>query len=141
MFIEKNALGNNKIFDYKTSSLGAVIMGSIVYYINSEYGIEAASIAAAKQSSYTFLAGGFFLKMSENLATYFESETVTKLSSVVLPSALTIALTYGIHALKGTPEPFASTLPTIATAPPGFIWWSNKKRKQLENILIKEKNL
>ena len=44
---------------------------------------------------------------------------------------LAIVLTYGGHMLKGTPEPFWSTLPTMILAPLSFGYWSWRvKRRQ-----------
>ncbi len=33
--------------------------------------------------------------------------------AILLPSAVAVGLTFLMHSLKGTPEPFYSTLPTI----------------------------
>jgi len=108
-----NAPGNNKYFDPK--------MGSIVFYINSEYGADLALIAATKQAAYTFLVGGSMMRLTENLVTYFRSDRVSRITSVTIPSILTIGLTYLIHSIKGTPEPFESTIPTIILEhPPHF---------------------
>ena len=135
----QNALGNNSYFDPKMGTLGALIMGSAVFYVNSEYGIDAASIATAKQAAYTFFVGGSIVKLSENMATYFENSKVSKVMSVLVPSTLTLGLTYLVHSLKGTPEPLESTIPTLLLAPPSFAIWGNKKRNQLEELL-KEQN-
>jgi hypothetical protein len=135
----KNALGNNSYFDLKMGTLGAALMGSTVFYVNSEYGIDAASIAAAKQTAYTFLVGGAIVKFCENVATYFQDSKVSKIMSVLAPSTLTLGLTYLVHSLKGTPEPLESIIPTLLLTPPSLAYWGNKKRNQLEDLL-KEQN-
>jgi hypothetical protein len=40
-------------------------------------------------------------------------------------------LTYGLHTLKGTPKPLASTLPTLAIIPATAVW-ALRKRKLLK---------
>jgi len=135
--LEKNVNINSssKFFDFKMGSIGAVIMGGAVYYINSEYGIESASIAASKQAAYTFLVGGSMMKMCEKLAQYFQNGTLARIASFTAPYVLTIGLTYLVHSMKGTPEPLESTIPTILLAPPAFIYWGHKKRKELEALI------
>jgi len=126
-------LGERKYFDVKIGSLCGLVMGGIVYYINKDHGMTQASIAAAKQATYTFLIGGSMTSMCEYLVNYFRNSYIARTISTVIPSAITILLTYGIHSLKGTPEPFESTVPTILLGPPAFAFWSHKKR--LEKII------
>ena len=117
--------------------LGGIVMGGIVYYINSDYGFYSSSVAAIKQASYTALIGGSMMKLCENVAISFQNKNFAKATSVVIPSIITVGLTYLVHSLKGTPEPFNSTIPTMFLAPPAFAWWGNKKRNQLEEIVDK----
>ncbi|MFH1053111.1 MAG: hypothetical protein V1740_01725 [Candidatus Woesearchaeota archaeon] len=131
----QNALGNNRYFDLKMGALGAVIMGAAVYYVNSEYGIDEAAVAAAKQAAYTFIFGSTMLRLCENIAIYFQNPKVSKVMSVLAPSTLTLGLTYLVHSLKGTPEPLESTVPTLLIAPPILAIWGNRKRNQLEDLL------
>lgn len=133
--ISRNTLGNHKFFDFKMGVLGAAVMGAAVYWINSEYGFDAASIAATKQTAYTFLVGGVVTRMCENLATKFRNGTLSKTAAVIIPSGLTIGLNYLLHSLKGTPEPFESTIPTMIGAPLGTFWWARRKRNQLERFV------
>ncbi|MCK4650306.1 hypothetical protein KAT36_03670 [Candidatus Pacearchaeota archaeon] len=126
---------SSKFFDFKMGSIGALIMGGIVYYANSEYGFDSASIAASKQAAYTFLAGGSMTKMCENLAQYFQNGTIARIASSVVPSVSTISLTYLVHSIKGTPEPLESIVPTVLLAPPAFTYWGHKKRKELEALV------
>ena len=67
---------------------------------------NAAFIAASKQAVYTFLAGGLLTRCSENLALRFKDGLISRLTSALIPSTLTVGATYLIHSLKGTPEPF-----------------------------------
>ena len=55
------------------------------------------------------------------------------LLSVALISSLTSVLIYAVHSLKGTPEPFLSTVPTLLMAPPGFFVLALKFKKEQDN--------
>jgi len=50
------------------------------------------------------------------------------------PSLTTIGLTYGVHRLKGTPEPERSTIPTVIVAPLGTAFWGSRKRNQRDSL-------
>lgn len=131
-------LKDNNFFDTKMASLGALGMGSIVYYINSEYGIDVASVSAAKQAAYTFLMGGFLAKMAENAATYFKRGSIGLSMAVFTPSIITLGLTYGMHSYSGTPHALESSLPTLAFASPAFLIHGHRKRKSKLEKLIEE---
>lgn len=111
---------------------GAIAMGLIVFFINWDHGVIPGLIAASKQAIYTFLAGGFMMRLTENLASGFSSDAVSILIAVLLPTLIAITLTYIVHSAKGTPEPLNSTIPTMILAPMGFLWWAVRKRKQLK---------
>jgi hypothetical protein len=130
----KNALGHNKFFDLKMGLISGLAMGTIVFFINWDYGLLAGLVAALKQGVYTFLAGGIMMRMTENIASRFSREFVAILLAVLVPSTIAITLTYILHSLKGTPEPLNSTIPTILLAPFGFLWWALIKRRQLKSL-------
>jgi len=136
----KNALGNNKYFDPKMGLAGAIVLGIIVFIINSDHGIFPALTATAKQSAYTLLAGGFMMRLTENLASSFSKDWKAIFFATLIPTAIAVSLTYGLHSLKGTPEPFNSTIPTIVMAPFGFLWWAVRKRKQLKSLSLSPQN-
>ena len=58
----------DKIINYKIASIGALVMGFIVGYINLDHGLLPESIAALKQAAYTFFLGGMLLKVLETIA-------------------------------------------------------------------------
>jgi hypothetical protein len=119
--------------DYKIGISGAVFMGGVVFGINyfATYELAGSVTAALKQGGYTFLLGGIFMKGCENLATKIKNKTVAIVASVVIPSALTLALTYTMHNFKGTPKPLDSTIPTLLIIPATAVW-GYRKRKQLD---------
>jgi len=127
----KNKLGNFKYFDPKLGLAGALLLGSIVFFINYDHGIGNGLIAASKQFFYTFLIGGFITRLCENIASSIKKDLIAIITAVLIPSLIAVFLTYILHSIKGTPEPLNSTIPTMILAPPGFMWWAVKKRKQL----------
>lgn len=137
---KRNELGNNRFFNMKIGVGGAIFMSIMVYFINADHGFLPASIAAAKQAIYTFLMAGTNLKLAENLAIKLKSPSLSLFLAVFIPSVITIGMTYAVHSLKGTPEPFASTIPTILLGPPSIFIFVYQKRKQLTR-LRKEKGV
>lgn len=127
----KNKLGNNPLFDPKMGLVGALVLAVIVFAINLNTSWQLATTAALKQGLYTFFAGGFMMRLVENLSIKWESKLLSYLVSVGIATLIAVSLTYGLHSLKGTPKPLLSTIPTIILGPPGFFWWAYKKRQQL----------
>ena len=133
-FKRKNALGHNSYFDPLMGLIGATVMGTIVFFINWDHGIGWGLFAAAKQATYTFLAGGTMMRITENIASYFKNGYLSVFLAVLTPSVIAITLTFLLHSLKGTPEPLNSTIPTMLLAPWGFFWWALQKRRQLNRM-------
>lgn len=131
-----NELGNNKYFDIRFATVGAAFMGVVLFAVNYKYGVEAASVAAAKQAAYGFVAGGALMKLCENTATYFRNPKVAKTMAVLAPAALTITATYLLQSFKDdVTSPLISTIPTAILGPISFTVWGNRKRNQLERML------
>jgi len=118
----------NKFVDVKLGIIGAVFMGSVVFYINSDHGPILASIAGLKQAFYTFFIGGLILKVLEIIVLGVPNKALAYICSIITATILTIGLVYIVHSFKGTPKPFASTIPTIFLAPPGYIYVARMKR-------------
>lgn len=125
-----------KFIDYKIGIASAIVMGGIVFGINyfTTDEIAGSITAALKQGSYTFLFGGTLMKGCEYLATSIKKRRLAIFASVIIPSVLTLILTYTMHNLKGTPKPLESTIPTIIIIPATAVW-GYKKRKQLDEVL------
>ena len=112
--------------------MGAGVLAGIVFGINY-YGTQdltGASTAALKQGSYTFLFGGIIMRGCENLATRISNTTVALIAAMIIPSAVAISLTFGVHNLKGTPKPIESTIPTAILVIPSTAIWGYRKRKR-----------
>ena len=108
--------------------LGAMIMGSVVYWVNADHGFWAAIPAALKQATYTAVAGGFLSRFCEKTAIKFDNKTKSIILGTILPTILAVTMTYGVHILRGTPEPVNSTIPTMVLAPWSFLWWAMRMR-------------
>jgi len=127
-----------KYVDYRMGFIGSVLMGSVVFYINY-HGTEltagvpdiaGASTAALKQATYTFFMGGIVMRMAERLATGITNTVLALSLAMIIPSFITLVLTYLMHLTKGTPMPFQSTLPTFFAIVPGtFVWGFIQRRK------------
>jgi len=133
-FIRRAYNFGKKYIDYKMGLGGAIVMGSVVfginYYDTSE--LLGSTTAALKQGAYTFLSGGSIMKGCEYLATKINDRTKALIASIIIPSLVSISLTYGVHSMKGTPKPIESTIPTAALVIPSTAIWGITKRKQLE---------
>ena len=129
--LQKAAKYSHQFIDYKIGIAGAIFMGGIVFGINyfATKQIAGSVTAALKQGSYTFLLGGIFMKGCENLATKIKKRTLAIAAAVIIPSALTLILTFTMHNFKGTPKPLESTVPTLLIIPATAVW-GKRKRKQ-----------
>ena len=115
------------VIDPKMGLLGACFLGTTVFFINLKYGWEFGLAAALKQATYTFFFGGFIVRLCEILAIRFDKRVWGIFWGTLVPTCLAITATFTVHSLKGTPEPYWSTLPTLLTAPPAFFVWSWRK--------------
>jgi hypothetical protein len=122
----------SRFIDYKMGFIGAGVMGCIVFGINyyDSNDLYGPSTAALKQLVYTFLFGGIIMRGCEYLATRIRRKIPALAAAIIIPSAMAIGLTYGVHNMKGTPKPFESTIPTAVLVIPSTAVWGFRKRKQ-----------
>ena len=129
-----------KYIDYRMGVAGAVVMAGIVFYINYQgtQNTFGATTAALKQGTYTFFFGGVIMRMSELIATGVINRRVALIAACIIPSLVSLSLTFGVHSLKGTPKPLESTIPTaIFVIPSTLVWGFIKRRKyNQQNIKI-----
>lgn len=118
--------------DLKMGLAGAVVMAILVYYINyiGTHDTLGSSTAAIKQGFYTFLFGGVIMRSSEHLAVKISQKTLALVAACMIPSTVSLILTFGLHSLKGTPEPLQSTLVTAVFVIPSTAVWGYMKRKK-----------
>jgi hypothetical protein len=136
--LQKTAKSAQKFIDYKIGIAGAMVMGGIVLGINyfSTHEISGSITAAIKQGSYTFIFGGTLMKACEYLATNIKKRRFAIVASIVIPSVFTLLLTFGLHHLKGTPKPIASTIPTLIIIPATAIWGARKRNQMDQKIQL-----
>ena len=123
-----------KYIDYRMGMYGAIVMATIVFSINY-YGTHdsfGATTAALKQGTYTFFFGGVIMRMSERIATEVGKRMLALLLACVVPSMVLLTLTFGVHNLKGTPKPLASTIPTAIFVIPSTLIWGLMSRKRMD---------
>ena len=122
-------------FDFKIGLAGGLFMGIIIYLINyySTNNIEGSLTAAFKQGVFTFFFGGIIMKLCERIATRLDPRIIAIVLAAVIPSLISLALTFGIHSLKGTPKPIESTIPTAILVIPSTLVWGYLKRVQKDN--------
>ncbi|MEM7104050.1 MAG: hypothetical protein AAF502_13015 [Bacteroidota bacterium] len=122
-------LNITKYINVKTGFIGAIIMASIVGYINHEFGMWPATIAALKQGTYTFFFGGAVIQFCETLSLKYPDHSWKGiLLGALSASVVTIIAVLIVHHMRGTPLPFASTVPTMVLGPPGFLFLAWRKR-------------
>ena len=126
-------------FDFKIGFAGGLVMGIIVYFINyySTYNLSGSLTAAAKQGVYTFFFGGTIMKLCERIAIWLNPKLISVLLATLIPSIISIALTYLVHSLKGTPKPIESTIPTAIFVIPSTLIWGTIKRGKRDKLLKK----
>ena len=115
--------------DYRAAVAGALVLGSIVFWVNLDHGWPAAAVAAAKQGTYTFFAGGYMVRLNERIALALEPALLAVPAGMLGAGGLAVGLTYLVHSARGTPEPFNSTLPTIILASAGFCFLGLRARR------------
>jgi len=123
---------SKKYIDYTIGTIGGLILGSIVTYINIAYGYIPALIAGLKQFTYTLFAGGLMTKFCEYIIVKTKGTKLGRVMAVLIPSIASIAAIYGVHSMKGTPEPLLSTVPGAMLAPLGFTGITYRKMKELK---------
>ena len=113
-----------KYVDVSTAWKAALFLGLVVYAINFSHGALAALPAALKQAVYTLFASGFIVRLCENLITRVKPMALAWPLAILVPTGVAVGLTFLVHSLRGTPEPFYSTLPTLLVTPPAFAGWA-----------------
>ena len=123
----------DKHIDFPAAIAGACVLGGIVFAINYDHGWNSALLAASKQATYTFFAGGYMVRLNERIALALNPAILAVPAGMLCAGTLAVSLTYLVHSLKGTPEPLNSTLPTLLLLVPGFIFLGVRARYKSNN--------
>jgi len=140
--IKKTLKYGSKYVDYKMGIAGSIVMAVVIFSINYfgkriplEYQDDLffwSVVAAIKQATYTFFFGGVIMKSAERLSTEISRRGLALVLACIVPSLVSIALTFTMHSLKGTPRPFESTIPTMIFVFPSTAVWGYMKRKKMD---------
>ncbi len=130
----------SRFVDYKMGMIGSIVMATVVFSINyfgkripPEYQDRIlfwSIVAALKQGTYTFFFGGIIMKGAERFATEISRRGMALVLACIIPSFVSITLTFTMHSLKGTPRPFESTIPTMIFVFPSTAVWGYLNRKK-----------
>jgi hypothetical protein len=127
----------DKHIDYPAAVAGAIVLGGIVLAINLDHGWSSALVAAGKQATYTFFAGGYMVRLNERIALALNPAILAVPAGILCAGGLAVTLTYFVHSLRGTPEPLNSTIPTLLLVIFGFAFLGVRARyrqsRQQEN--------
>jgi len=113
----------------KAGFLGGLILGGAVYWINADFGWQAAGVAALKQGCYTWFFGGSLVRLCETFSLKGEKKWRSILLGTLIPTTIAICAVLTIHHLKGTPRPFYSSVPVMISAPISFLCIGYRSRK------------
>ena len=117
--------------DWKKGLFFATLVGGIVAGINYREGWEYALSSGLKEGAKCMVVGTTNLSICQTLAKSIKSKTKAYLLATAIPTALSIGLTYGVHAgFRGTPHPVQSTAPTALSAPFFLVLGAQARRKQ-----------
>ncbi len=121
-----------RYIDYRMGFAGAIVMATVVFSINyfGTHLLIGSLTAALKQGTYTFFFGGVIMRMSERIAVGIRRRLLALALACIIPSTVSLLLTFGLHNLKGTPEPLKSTIPTAFFVIPSTLVWGKMKRKK-----------
>ncbi len=123
-----------KYINLKTGFVGGVFLGSVVYWINADFGWQLAGIAALKQGIYTWFFGGAIVKLCETISQRGQRKWLSIIKGTVTASLIAITAILIVHHFKGTPRPFYSSLPVMTLAPLSFMVIGYRARRKLENL-------
>jgi hypothetical protein len=98
-----------ELHNYKLGMLSALAQGAVVYYINHKFGLVAALLAALKEALGSFIAGGFFGRITERFSEIDKWYVAYPLGMVV-PTVIAHSLIGVVHYTTGTPVPLWSTV-------------------------------
>ena len=140
--IKKVLKFGSKYVDYRMGLLGSLVMATVVFSINYfgkripvEYQDNLffwSVVAALKQGTYTFFFGGVIMKGAERLSTEVKKRGLALVLACIVPSLVSITLTFTMHSMKGTPRPLESTIPTMIFVIPSTAVWGYLNRRKLD---------
>ena len=134
----------SKYVDYRMGMIGSLVMAIVVFSINyfgkriplqyQDHLMLWSAVAALKQGTYTFFFGGVIMKGAERFATEVRKRGLALVLACIIPSLVSITLTFTMHSFKGTPRPLESTIPTLFFVFPSTAIWGYISRKRMDKM-------
>lgn len=93
----------------KMGILAGTITGSIVLYINKDYGVFSASMAFMKQFAFNFFMASYNTKLIERMVYSVKSQVKAIIIGGLFPTIIAITMVFLIHWIGHTPEAWKST--------------------------------
>lgn len=110
----------HNLFNIKFATVSALLNGSIVAWINRDYGFDEYGYAPLWQALLSFFSTGVTARVIQHFSA-IESAMTSYIGGPLSAALLTFAGSYSVHLLNGTPEVWASCLsPTIISYTTGF---------------------
>jgi hypothetical protein len=141
-FLRKTYNFAREYIDWKKGALFGSLAGVAVGAINYNKGIEYAFTSGSKEAAKCLAIGTMNLSVCQTLARKIENRTKALVLATIIPTLLSVGLTYGVHkCLRGTPYPERSTAPTALAAP--FFYLIGRRARNLmerntESKLVEE---
>ncbi|MEA1874554.1 MAG: hypothetical protein U9N51_09040 [Bacteroidota bacterium] len=96
-------------FNMKMGVIAGIITGSIVFYINYDFGILDAGFAFLKQFLFNFFMASYNIKLIERLVFRIRFKWLSILSGGLIPAIIATGIVFLVHWIGQTPEAWKST--------------------------------
>jgi len=96
-------------FNMKMGAIAGIITGSIVFYINSDYGFFNAIFAFVKQFLFNFFMASYNVKLVERLVFRIKTKWLSIFIGGLIPAIIATGIVFLVHWIGQTPEAWKST--------------------------------
>lgn len=117
------------IFDFKKGVIFGGLSRIAIGAINYREGLEYAFSSGGKEAGRAIALGSLNMGLCRKLATGIEDKTKALFYGTLVPTAISVLSTYGIHEfIEGTPHPIESTAPSLLSIPLFFLLAIRERR-------------
>lgn len=96
-------------FNMKMGALAGIITGSVVFYINYEFGLFNAGFAFVKQFLFNFFMASYNTKLVERLVYRIDKKWLSILVGGFVPAVIATGSVFLVHWIGQTPQAWHST--------------------------------
>jgi hypothetical protein len=96
-------------FNIKMGAIAGVITGTIVFFINYDYGLFHAILAFVKQFMFNFFMASYNTKLIERLVYSIKNSFFAVAAAGILPTILATSVVFAVHWLGHTPQAWESS--------------------------------